>query len=143
MVKSFHMGLSCKNPILIEKFYVKYFGFRRARVYDPGPNQVVMIKLGQFYLELFPATENSPVPEASEAGQNYPGWKHLAFKVDSIEHKLQELGELASLTLGPLEMDSFIKGMKVCWIKDPEGNIVELSEGYSDELDPPQINMSN
>jgi glyoxylase I family protein len=27
--------------------------------------------------------------------------------------------------------------MRVAWISDPEGNIVELNQGYVDETDPP------
>ena len=31
----------------------------------------------------------------------------------------------------------FIEGMRVAWISDPEGNIVELNQGYADEQAPP------
>jgi glyoxylase I family protein len=29
--------------------------------------------------------------------------------------------------------------MRVAWIADPEGNIVELNQGYVDEADPPPL----
>jgi glyoxylase I family protein len=34
-------------------------------------------------------------------------------------------------------MGEFIEGMRVAWISDPEGNIVELNQGYVDETAPP------
>jgi len=35
--------------------------------------------------------------------------------------------------LGPLGFDAVIQGWRTAWIKDPEGNIVEISQGYKDE----------
>ena len=57
----------------------------------------------------------------------------MAFKVDSVEEKLKELGDAVKVTLGPLHFDDFIKGWAGAWVKDPDGRIVELSEGYQDE----------
>jgi len=132
-----HMALACKDPIAVEGFYTKHFGFRRARVYLPGPGQVVVIKSGNVSLELFPSKEERPVPQAGEDGQWYPGWRHMAFLVDDLDAKLSEIGDDAPVTLGPLDMGAFIPGMRVAWIADPEGNIVELNQGYVDEENPP------
>lgn len=134
-----HMGLVCRDPIAVERFYTRHFGFSRGRVYAPGPDQVVMIKSGNLYLELFPATEDTDTPPATGAGPEYPGWRHLAFLVDDLAEKLAEIGDEAPVTLGPLDMSGFIPGMRVAWIADPEGNIVELNEGYIDEPDPPAL----
>jgi glyoxylase I family protein len=124
---------------MIEKFYSKYFGFKRARVYAPGPEQVVMLKSGGIYLELFKATEESPVSEPKGAGPDYPCWKHICFLVDNLDSTLSELKDEAKITQGPVDMSGFIEGMRVCWIADPEGNIVELNQGYIDEENPPEI----
>lgn len=134
-----HVGLSCKDPLKIEKFYTDYFGFARARVYAPGPDQVVMIKSGNIYLELFKSTEELPAPRALGAGQDYPGWRHICFMVDDLDAKLKELGDEVTITMGPVDMSGFISGMKVCWVSDPEGNIVELNQGYVDEINPPKF----
>ncbi|MCX5785508.1 MAG: VOC family protein [Elusimicrobia bacterium] len=128
-----HIGLTCADPERVEKFYTRYFGFKRARVYAPGPGQVVMIKSGNFYLELFKAAEKSPVPPAKGAGPDYPGWKHICFLVADLDAKLKELGNAVKITKGPVDMGGLIPGMKVCWVADPEGNIVELNQGYVDE----------
>lgn len=134
-----HVGLTCNDPLAVEKFYTEHFAFKRARVYAPGPEQVVMIRSGNVCLELFKAKEDAPVPAAGESGPDYPGWRHICFQVDDLEAKLKEMGGDARLTLGPLDMSGFIPGMRVCWLADPEGNIVELNQGYVDEADPPAL----
>lgn len=134
-----HVGLTCNDPILIEKFYTKYFGFKRVRVYAPGPDQVVVIKSGSLSYELFKATEVAPIPLPQKDGYGFSGYRHVCFQVDSLTAKMQELAEDAKLMLGPLDMGDFIPGMTVCWMADPEGNIFELNEGYSDEDNPPPL----
>jgi glyoxylase I family protein len=134
-----HIGLSCKDPLAAERFYTKHFGFRRARVYLPGPGQVVVIRAGSLELELFPSTEQRPSPAVGGAGPDYPGVRHVAFLVEDLDAKLAEMGAEAKVTLGPVDMSQFIPGMRVAWISDPEGNIVELNQGYVDEENPPAL----
>ena len=134
------MALNCNDPLRVEAFYTKHFGFTRGRVYLPGPDQVVMIKSGALYLELFPAKGEKPVAPAAKDGPEYSGWRHLAFLVDDLDAKLAEMGDDAVISLGPLDMSVFIPGMRVVWLADPEGNIVELNQGYVDEENPPGFN---
>jgi hypothetical protein len=58
----FHTAITCKDPLSVERWYRKHFSFERARVYAPGPDQVVMVKANAVYLEIFKATltQNSP-----------------------------------------------------------------------------------
>jgi glyoxylase I family protein len=133
-----HIGLNCADPIAIERWYGKHLGFERLRVYLPGPEQVVVIGNGGVALELFPA-EGEPLPRGERDGPTERGVRHLAFLVDDVDAKLAELGDDAKITLGPLDMSDFIPGMRVAWISDPEGNIVELNQGYEDEKNPPPL----
>ena len=103
-----HVGLTCKDPILIERFYTKYFGFKRVRVYVPGPDQVVVIRSGALALEIFKANEESPIAAPLNSGYEFPGYRHICFEVDDLEAKLKELGEDAKLTLGPVSMNELI-----------------------------------
>ena len=128
-----HVGLTCKDPLTIERFYTKYFGFRRARVVPLGEEQIVFIKLDNIYLELFLAKEESPLPPPQNDGYAFAGLRHLAFEVDNVEAKLAELGDAAKIMLGPADFSDFIPGWKGVWVSDPEGNIVEISQGYVDE----------
>ncbi len=134
-----HVGLSCKDPLAVERFYTKHFGFTRARVIPLGSEQVVMIKLGDFYIEIFQAKGEPPAPPAGGAGPEYPCWKHLAFTVESVDAKLAEMGDAAKVTLGPIGFDAFIKGWRTAWVADPEGNVVEITQGYADQENPPPL----
>lgn len=42
------------------------------------------------------------------------------------------MGADAKVTLGPLDFDAFIKGWRTVWVSDPDGNIVEISQGFTD-----------
>lgn len=134
-----HIALSCKDPLATERFYTTHFGFKRARVYLPGPGQVVVIRSGVLSLELFPSSEALPTPRVLGAGPDYPSVRHFAFLVKDLDAKLAEMGSDAKLALGPLDMGQFIPGMRVAWIADPEDNIVELNQGYVDEENPPAL----
>jgi len=136
------VALTCKDPIATEKFYTKHFNFKRARVAPlPDGDQIVFIKLqgSEFYFELFQAKEESPVPPPINDGPQYPGVRQLAFKVDDVDAKLAEMGEDAKITLGPLNFDDYIPGWRTVWISDPDGNIVEISQGFTDQENPPPL----
>ncbi len=129
----FHVAISCKDPLAVERFYVEHFGFKRARVIPLGAEQVVFLKSGDVYLEIFQAQEDAPVPPVGGAGPKYPSWRHIAFLVDDVDTKLAEMGNDAKITLGPVNFDEIIPGWRTAWVADPEGNIVEISQGYVDE----------
>ncbi len=132
-----HMAISCKDPLIIEKFYCRHFGFKRARVVPLGNDQIVFLKRDDMHLELFRATAPASLPPASDSGPEYPAWRHLAFQVDDIDAVLAEMGQDAAITLGPANFDDFIRGWRTVWIADPEGNSVEISQGYIDQENPP------
>jgi glyoxylase I family protein len=48
------------------------------------------------------------------------------------------MGAEARVTLGPLDFGDFIPGWRTAWVADPDGNIVEISQGYTDQDNPPQ-----
>lgn len=135
-----HIALNCTDPIVIEQFYTKHFGFTRARVIPIGEGQqIVFIKAGAVYLELFPAAATAPAAPAVKDGPTYPGVRHLAFKVESVDAALAAMGSAAQVTLGPFSFDEVIPGWRTVWVSDPEGNIVEISQGYVDEVNPPAL----
>ena len=79
------------------------------------------------------------MPPPGGPGPEYAGWRHLAFKVDDIDAVLAELGPEARITAGPMSFDEFIPGWRAVWIADPDGNIVEIGQGYVDQEDPPPL----
>lgn len=129
-----HMGLNCIDPLRMEKFYEKYFGFKRKNLFikDSG-EQIIMIGSENTYLELFKVSEKSFEEKTGATGLETAGWRHICFSVDNLDEMLLKFGDDLKITLGPLKLDSFVKGMRACWIEDPEGNIIELNEGYSED----------
>jgi glyoxylase I family protein len=89
------------------------------------------------YLELFRATEKAPTLPPQNDGPAWPGVRHLAFQVADVDAKLDELGPDARVNLGPLEFHDSIPGWKTVWVRDPEGNVVEISQGFVDQENPP------
>jgi len=134
-----HVAITCADPIATERFYTRYLGFKRARVIPLGDTQIVFIKSEGVYLELFKSIEDRPVPQPDKDGAGYAGIRHIAFQVDDVDAKLTEMGCDANISLGPLCFDDFIPGWRTVWISDPEGNVVEISQGYADQDDPPPL----
>jgi glyoxylase I family protein len=140
------VALTCQDAIATEEFYSKHFGFKRARVAKlPDGSQIVFIKMGDsaFYFELFQATENLPIAPAINDGYQFPSVRHLAFKVDDVDAKLAEMGNDAKITLGPLNFDDYIPGWRTVWIADPDSRIVEISQGFVDENNPPPLEINS
>ncbi|MBV9386087.1 MAG: VOC family protein [Chroococcidiopsidaceae cyanobacterium CP_BM_ER_R8_30] len=136
------VALTCKDPIATEEFYSKHFGFKRARVAKLSDgDQIVFIKMGDsaFYFELFQAKEELPIAPPTRDGYQFPSVRHLAFKVNDVDAKLAEMGDAAKITLGPLNFDTYVPGWRTVWMADPDGRIVEISQGFADEQNPPPL----
>jgi glyoxylase I family protein len=103
------------------------------------PYQVVVISAGNLSLEIFPAVGEAPTWPARKARPEYHGPRHLASLVDDLDAKLAELGDRVKIDLGPLDLSQYIQGMRVAWVADLEGNILELNQGYVDEETPPPL----
>lgn len=128
-----HVGLNCVDQKTTEEFYTRYFGFTRARVVDLGDARIVFLRQGDVYLELFGAG-TEPAGTALHDGPPAPGrMRHLAFQTDSVDAFLSALGDAAEVTLGPLDFGDFICGWRTVWVRDPDGVIVEVSQGFEDE----------
>lgn len=134
-----HVSLNCNDMDAIERFYTKHFGFKRARLVPLGNDKIVFIRSGNIYMELFQAKGTRPEPAPTKDGYEYAGWRHIAFTVPDVDAKIAEMGEDARVTLGPMGFDSFIQGWRTVWVADPEGNIIEISQGYVDQENPPAL----
>jgi glyoxylase I family protein len=132
-----HLGINCIDPVRQERFYTKHFGFRRARVFNPGQaNQVPMVRLGGMCLEFFPTAPNAA---SQRGGEQIVGFKHLAFEVDDIERKVRDLQADGVETGAIMDCSGLVPGLRICFFKDPEGNILEIMEGWKDEGNPPLL----
>ncbi|KAA0993064.1 VOC family protein [Dyadobacter aurulentus] len=131
----FHLALTVKDLAKFEAFYARHFGFYRARTISLGDDaELVFLKNDKnIYLEIFPPEEDRPYAMSEADGPHYPGLRHIAFSVEDIDEKVRLMGVDAVITLGPLHFDDVIEGWKTVWLKDPEGNIIELTQGYRDQ----------
>ncbi|MFD0688699.1 VOC family protein [Actinomadura fibrosa] len=138
-----HVGLTCADPRRTADFYARWFGFAIARVVPYDGQEIIFIRKDGAYLELFPPSPQE-APEEQEAhcadgdGPNVRGLvRHIAFQTDDVDAFLAEMGEAADVTLGPVDFDAYIPGWRTAWLRDPDGVIVEVSQGYRDDGDVP------
>lgn len=128
-----HVGLNCRDQRRTEQFYRELFGFRRARVVSADGVQVVFLRQGDVYLELFDSSGEA-LEVSTGDGPARPGVvRHLAFQVDNLDAFLDAAGPGLDISLGPLAFDEFIPGWRTVWLKDPDGVVVEVSQGYTDQ----------
>ena len=128
-----HVALNCRDMLATERFYVQHFGFRRVRTIPLGEQQIVFLRSGDVLLELFASEGEAPGDAAQGDGPHTAGVRHIAFQADDVDAALAALGEDADVTLGPLDFGDFIPGWRTVWVRDPDGVIVEISQGYVDE----------
>jgi glyoxylase I family protein len=128
-----HVGLNCRDLEATESFYRTWFGFQRARAVPVGDELIVFLRNGDSYLELFGATEKPADPPTAD-GPHQPGTiRHLAFQIDDLDAFLARADGVLPVSLGPLSFDDFIPGWRTVWLVDPDGVVVEVSQGYRDE----------
>ena len=125
-----HLALNCHDRHAAERFYTEQFGFRRARVFNRDtPNEFVMLRLGSMCLELFGVKADA----AARGGEQVIGFKHLAFEVPDLDATIAKL-QAAGIETDPImDAGKHVPGLRVCFFRDPEGNILELMEGWQDE----------
>lgn len=129
-----HVGLNCRDQSRTEAFYATWFGFRRARVVEADGVRVVFLRGGDVYLELFAASGTALAPAAD--GPQLPGVaRHLAFQVNDLDAFIAKLDDDVPISLGPLTFDEFITGWKTVWLTDPDGVVIEVSQGYTDQTE--------
>jgi len=129
-----HISLTCRDPGATERFYTKHFGFERARVVLlGGSDQIVFLRGPGIHLELFAATQDNPLKAPRNDGYPWPGVRNFSFQVDDVDAKLVAMGTDAQVAFGPLSFDAFIPGWCSVWLSDPDGNLVQLTQGYTDQ----------
>ena len=139
-IRFHHVSLTCPDPLAVERFYTRHFGFARAaRMVPLGDGQIVFIRNREMYLELFRATAAAPIAPAEDDGYPWPSVRNFSFLVDDIDAKLAAMGGDANIVSGPLSFDAFIPGWRSVWLRDPAGNLVQITQGFHDQPDPPPL----
>ena len=126
-----HIAINCRDLKAQEQFYTKHFGFRRARVFNRDtPNEFLLLRLGPACIELFTA----PADAKNLMAQPQPvGFTHLAFEVADLDAALAKLQADGIQTEKIIDCSSIIPGARCCFFHDPDGNRLEIMQGFKDE----------
>lgn len=124
-----HIALSCADLKAQEAFYVRSFGFRRVRTFDPGPKEFAMLRLGTMCIELL----NASGPDGSAGGGPKTGFTHLCLAVDDLDAVAGQLRANGIEVGETIDCSHIVEGYRICFLNDPEGNRLELMQGYVDE----------
>jgi glyoxylase I family protein len=128
-----HVALNCRDQTVTEAFYRRWLGFERVREVPLGEQRILFLRNGPVLLELFGADGDALFTSAADGPPNPGVIRHLAFQTDDVDAFLAELGDEAPVSLGPLDFHDFIPGWRTVWLLDPDGVIVEVSQGYRDQ----------
>jgi glyoxylase I family protein len=90
-------------------------------------------------LELFQATDDRPIPLPERDGYPWPSVRNISFEVNDINAALKAMGDAAKIAFGPLDFQDFVPGWRSVWLWDPTGNLVQLTQGYIDQENPPPL----
>jgi len=126
-----HVALNCRNLDATAAFYKTHFGFTEVRTLTLPDTRIAFLQNGAAMLELFQGDDPASPNADSDGPHDVGRVRHLAFQVPDVDAHLRTMGEAATLTLGPLDFDTFIPGWRTAWIRDPDGVIVEISQGFS------------
>jgi len=120
-----HIALYCDDIRAMERFYADTLALRRVRVFNEGKDDEFFI-LGRdaFRIELFRKRYEIRADRAS--------LKHFAVEIPSMDALLDALKRKAIKVEKLIDYSSEREVFKVCFIKDPEGNVIEFMEGYRD-----------
>ena len=109
-----HVALACSDPVATERFYTAHFGFSRARVVPLGDGeQIVFLKAGDVYLELFQAREGRPGPAPTDDGPWWPAFDTSRSRSKTSMPAARRDGTNAVIGQGPMNFDAFIPGWRV------------------------------
>ncbi len=127
-----HIALNCRDIKVQEQFYTKHFGFRRSRVFNADtPNEFIMLRLESTCLELFSAKGDG---NGHMGKEQLVGFKHLAFEVPDLEEAIEGLQRDGIQTDDIIDCAAVVEGLRICFFNDPDGNRLELMQGYQDQF---------
>ena len=122
-----HVGISVPNAEESAAWYKKMFGFELVTRMTQGAGMnVVHIKRGNCYIELFQIAGAKPLPEYRRdpsADLRVNGLVHFAFQVPDVMAAVKELkSKGAEIAMAPVDTP----GVAFAFVRDNAGNAFEL-----------------
>ena len=129
-MKLAHVAISVKDLEKSAKFYCRHFGLKKSATYSFAKIglSICMLK-GKFTLELFQFSKHRPLPQYRrrvDSDLRTVGIKHFSAEVRDIEGLFRQFRK-ARVPLAT-QLRTFASGQRYFFIKDPDGNLVELME---------------
>jgi len=114
MTKLDHLGFIVGDLERSMAFYQKLFGFEAVKRFKFGENNIVLLDIGDGYLELIQTAEG-PVP---------PAGSHIALLEPDFDQKVKALEEMGL----EIRLVPGLDGDRLCFFQDPDGHMIELTE---------------
>jgi catechol 2,3-dioxygenase-like lactoylglutathione lyase family enzyme len=142
-----HTALSTPDAERLVAFYRDHFGFepafdfrwdeanegfRRTHAGAQTRGRVIMLERGSSRLEIFEYQKPAPRTVRGLPGNADHGIRHLAFEVKEIE---REVARLRSAGVRFLSDPVPQANVKVCYGRDPDGNLFELIEYFDHDVE--------
>jgi catechol 2,3-dioxygenase-like lactoylglutathione lyase family enzyme len=120
-----HIAVAAAHPAALRDWYVRVLSARP--VWDNGKSPLVcLIALSGAWLEIYAAD----APLAARGNNKLAGWRHVSLRVHSIEAAKAELIRRGVTFDEKIQMAA--GGGKILFFKDPEGNLLHLTERPAD-----------
>lgn len=137
-----HVAISVPDFEETIRWYQEKLGFRnviRREEFSDISTQAANLELNGFQIEIFTrdkSTRSKPPTVAVPDDLLIQGVKHIAFLVDDLDAVVAELKRRGvQLVDEPTRVDTL--GLRLCFIRDNNGNLIELGQ----ELDQKQANL--
>jgi glyoxylase I family protein len=125
-----HVAVSVSDIGKASKFYCRWFGLKRKKTFrNPSVGLTICLLKGDFTLELFQFKKRKPLPayrRKLESDLPVLGVKHFCIEVPRIA-ALYGRFRKARIPFAT-EMRTFEGGTRYFFVKDPDGNLVEIME---------------
>ncbi len=130
-----HLGLRVSDIGRSRAFYEQLgFAFVRDTGFDQGHPVVLKHPSGVVVNLLGPSTKDPGTNILMDVADKYSGYTHAALRIESIEATQAALEERGiKITGGPAR---FSDDMISMFIRDPDGNVIELTEHGGRDLEP-------
>ncbi len=127
-----HVSLFTADNQKLASWYVEMLGLQRDAQFtltrpDGVKIDVIRLKLGDFLMHVSQLGSLTPRERTLE----YTGWRHLSFVVDDVDKAWADLKARGADAAGNGAINFSPPGYRVAFVRDPDGNFVEL---YQDRV---------
>ena len=130
-----HLGIRIRDIDRSRAFYERLgFAVVRDAGYDEGHPVVMVHPSGVVVNLLGPSTAQEGTNMLMDVPEKYSGYTHAAIRIESIDETVAALEEMGiAITGGPAR---FSDDMVSLFIRDPDRNVIELTEHGGRDLEP-------